>query len=71
MKMLELIPADECVKWEKHISWYASDLLARRGTEGVNPLIPRQEYELLSFMTTFLQHPWLISGWERKWGMRG
>jgi hypothetical protein len=71
MKMLELISADECVKWEKHNSWYVSDLLARRGTEGVNPLIPRQEYELLSFMTTFLQHPWLYLWLGEKVGHEG
>ena len=71
MKCLELMPLEETVKWAKHNSWYVADLLARRGTEGVNPLIPRAEYEMLSFQTTFLQHPWLYMWLGEKVGMEG
>jgi len=71
MNKLELMPTEETVKWAKHNSWYVADLLARRGTEGENPLIPRAEYEMLSFQTTFLQHPWLYLWLGEKVGMEG
>jgi hypothetical protein len=71
IKKLEVMPLEETVKWAKHNSWYVADLLARRGTEGENPLIPRAEYEMLSFFTTFLQHPWLYVWLGEKVGMEG
>ena len=69
MNKLELMPLEETVKWAKHNSWYVADVLARRGTEGANPLIPRAEYEMLSFQTTFLQHPALYRWIGEKVGM--
>jgi len=71
MKHLELMSEEETIRYAKQASWYMSDLLARRGTEGANPLIPRAEYEMLSFQTTFLQHPWLYMWLGEKVGMEG
>src|SRR3990172_6252762 len=71
MGRLEKMTIDEANKWLKYTSYELSDLVARRGTEGVNPLIPRQEYELAAGIQTFFSHPPLMEFVADKIGMDG
>lgn len=57
MSKLEKITAAEVNMWLKRQSYLISDVIARRGTEGANPLIPRQEYEITAGLQTFFGLP--------------
>lgn len=57
MGKFEKISVGEANKWLRWISSLASDTATRRGTEGPNPLIPRQEYEMLAGFQAFYSCP--------------
>ncbi|MCW2775413.1 MAG: hypothetical protein JWN91_3739 [Nocardioides sp.] len=40
-----------------YLAWNIWDVLVMRATEGVSGMIPRQEYEILSFMQEFYRYP--------------
>src|SRR3990170_7179660 len=71
MNKLERMTTLEANKWMKYWSALCGDILARRGTEGVNPLIPRQEYELAAGVQTFFSHPAIHEFVADRIGMEG
>ena len=44
---------DELNDLNNYLAWNIWDVLVMRATEGVSGMIPRQEYEILSFMQEF------------------
>jgi hypothetical protein len=65
--VLEKVSRDEVLKDEftidelndlnNYLAWNIWDVLVMRATEGVSGMIPRQEYEILSFMNEFYRYP--------------
>jgi hypothetical protein len=66
-KVLEKVSREEVLKDEftipelndlnNYLAWNIWDVLVMRATEGVSGMIPRQEYEILSFMQEFYRYP--------------
>jgi len=66
-KVLEKVTKEEVLKDEftidelndlnNYLAWNIWDVLVMRATEGVSGMIPRQEYEILSFMQEFYRYP--------------
>ena len=48
---------DELNDLNNYLAWNIWDVLVMRATEGVSGMIPRQEYEILSFMNEFYRYP--------------
>ena len=48
---------DEMNDLNNYLAWNIWDVLVMRATEGVSGMIPRQEYEILSFMQEFYRYP--------------
>jgi hypothetical protein len=48
---------DELNDLNNYLAWNIWDVLSMRATEGVSGMIPRQEYEILSFMQEFYRYP--------------
>ena len=48
---------DELNDLNNYLAWNIWDVLVMRATEGVSGMIPRQEYEILSFMQEFYRYP--------------
>lgn len=48
---------DELNDLNDYLAWNIWDVLVMRATEGVSGMIPRQEYEMLSFMQEFYRYP--------------
>jgi len=53
MATFEKVSLEELNRFVVQASWNIPDVLSMRGTEGVNPLIPRQLYEILSGFDSF------------------
>lgn len=71
MGRLEKISVEEANKYLKYGSLHISDTLAMRGSEGYNPLIPRQVYEGWGTTLAFFKHPELHEAIADKIGMDG
>lgn len=71
MSKLEKITSAEVNMWLKRQSYLISDVIARRGTEGANPLIPRQEYEITAGLQTFFGLPPIYEFIADRIGMDG
>ena len=52
---------DELNDLNNYLAWNIWDVLVMRATEGVSGMIPRQEYEILSFMHEFYRWPELLA----------
>src|SRR5947208_16384119 len=48
---------DDLNDLNNYLAWNIWDVLVMRATEGVSGMIPRQEYEILSFMNEFYRYP--------------
>src|SRR6185437_197622 len=53
----EQFTLDELNDLNNYLAWNIWDVLVMRATEGVSGMIPRQEYEILSFMQEFYRYP--------------
>lgn len=51
------ITLDEVNGWREYMGWSLWDVIAARSTEGESGLIPRQEYETLSFLQIWALYP--------------
>lgn len=71
MSKLELLSVGETNAILKRASYLVSDLIARRGTEGRNPLIPRQEYEVTAGLQALFGMPGIYDFVADKVGMDG
>jgi hypothetical protein len=54
-----------------YLAWNIWDVLVMRATEGVSGMIPRQEYEILSFMQEFYRYPEFMRMMTDQVGARG
>lgn len=62
---------DEMNDLNDYVAWNTFDMLALRATEGASGMIPRQEYELLSYMQMFYRYPEFFTLITDKIGAQG
>jgi hypothetical protein len=62
---------DELNDLNNYLAWNIWDVLVMRATEGVSGMIPRQEYEILSFMQEFYRYPEFMRLMTDKVGAQG
>ena len=62
---------EEIDSWTGYMAWNLWELLAKRATEGASGLIPRQEYETISFVHMWATFPQLIRELTREIGSEG
>ncbi len=62
---------DELNDLNNYLAWNIWDVLVMRATEGVSGMIPRQEYEILSFMNEFYRYPEIMRYVTDKIGAQG
>jgi len=55
------IALEEYNAWRAYMGWSLWDVIAARSTEGESGLIPRQEYETISFLQIWSLYPQLMS----------
>jgi hypothetical protein len=51
---------DEVNGWRSYMGWSLWDVIAQRSTEGESGLIPRQEYETISFLQMWSLYPQML-----------
>lgn len=56
----DTITDEEHESWQTYMGWSLWDVIAARSTEGESPLIPRQEYETLSFLQIWSLYPQMM-----------
>ncbi|HEV8626700.1 MAG TPA: hypothetical protein VG034_19810 [Acidimicrobiia bacterium] len=62
---------DEIDSWTGYMAWNLWELIAKRATEGASGLIPRQEYETISFVQAWATFPKLIRELTKEIGVDG
>ena len=62
---------EEIDSWTGYMAWLLWELLAKRATEGASGLIPRQEYETISFVHMWATFPKLIRELTKELGAEG
>lgn len=62
---------DEIDSWTGYMAWNLWELLAKRATEGASGLIPRQEYETISFVHMWATFPELFRKLTKEIGAEG
>ena len=62
---------DEINDYIRYMGWNIWDVLCLRATEGHNPLIPRQEYEMTSFLNEYFRYPEIMEYITKKVGKEG
>jgi hypothetical protein len=67
----EQFTLDELNDLNNYLAWNIWDVLVMRATEGVSGMIPRQEYEILSFMNEFYRYPEIMRYVTDKIGAQG
>ncbi|HVG48633.1 MAG TPA: hypothetical protein VM899_10930 [Rubellimicrobium sp.] len=80
-KVLEKVSREDVLKDEftipelndlnNYLAWNIWDVLVMRATEGVSGMIPRQEYEILSFMQEFYRYPQFMRLMNDRLGAEG
>ena len=55
------ITLEEYNAWRAYMGWSLWDVIAARSTEGESGLIPRQEYETISFLQIWSLYPALMT----------
>jgi hypothetical protein len=53
----EVVTLEELNGWREYMGWSLWDVIAARSTEGESGLIPRQEYETISFLQIWALYP--------------
>ena len=61
----------EIDSWTGYMAWNLWELIAKRATEGASGLIPRQEYETISFVQAWATFPKLIRELTKELGVEG
>lgn len=56
----DTITDEEYESWQTYMGWSLWDVIAARSTEGESPLIPRQEYETISFVQNWSLYPQMM-----------
>lgn len=67
-RQLTVTEANELVRY---LTWNEWDALAARATEGESGLIPRQEYEALGILNSWLRHPDWLRVIDERVGVQG
>jgi hypothetical protein len=67
----DAITLDEYNAWRGYMGWALWDVIAMRSTEGESGLIPRQEYETISFLQIWSLYPKLMAEITEKVGVDG
>jgi hypothetical protein len=62
---------EEYDAWRRYMGWCLWDVIAARSTEGESGLIPRQEYETLSFVQMWSLYPDMLRAITDKIGIDG
>jgi hypothetical protein len=62
---------DEIDGWQQYHAWNLWELIANRATEGPSGLIPRQEYETISFVQAWAKFPKLFRELTEAIGVEG
>lgn len=62
---------DEIESWFSYVAWNLWDFIANRSTEGESGLIPRQQYETISFVQMWDRYPELLRRITDKVGIDG
>lgn len=68
---LEDLSDDQIEGWFSYVSWNLWDFIANRSTEGESGLIPRQQYETISFVQMWDRYPELLRRITAKMGVDG
>lgn len=68
---LEDLSDDQIEGWFSYVSWNLWDFIANRSTEGESGLIPRQQYETISFVQMWDRYPELLRRITEKLGVDG
>jgi hypothetical protein len=61
----------EIDSWTGYMAWNLWELIAKRATEGASGLIPRQEYETISFVQAWAKFPRLMRELTKELGVDG
>ena len=56
----DLLSPQQVNAWREYMGWSLWDVIAQRSTEGESGLIPRQEYETLSFLQIWSLYPQMM-----------